>query len=127
MKKSIKKIVAMGMMAVLISSNAIAVSAQTKSGKVNEINFNAFSNLSKTAASSGTVNASPNLKAKVSSTYDYINLSDKKVTTVTRSNSGAATATLSFSTPKKCKSVSISSKHVASSGGDTWSGSTYES
>ena len=45
MKKSIKKIIAMGMMAVLISSNAIAVSAQTKSGRVNGINFNAFSNL----------------------------------------------------------------------------------
>ena len=42
MKKTIKKIVAMGMMAVLISSNAMAVSAQTKSGKVNGINFNAF-------------------------------------------------------------------------------------
>ena len=48
MKKSIKKIIAMGMMAVLISSNAIAVSAQTKSGRVNGINFNAFSNFSRT-------------------------------------------------------------------------------
>ena len=59
MKKSIKKIIAMGMMAVLISSNAIAVSAQTKSGRVNGINFNAFSNFSRTTASSGTVSSSP--------------------------------------------------------------------
>ena len=127
MKKSIKKIVAMGMMAVLISSNAMAVSAQTKSGKVNGINFNTFSNLSRTTASSGTVSSSPKLKAKVTSTYNYIDLKSYDTKTVTKSQNGAATATLSFSTPKKCKSVSISSKHVASSGGDTWSGSTYES
>ena len=78
MKKSIKKIVAMGMMAVLISSNAMAVSAQTKSGKVNGINFNAFSNLSRTTASSGTVSSSPKLKTKVTSTYVYVDKSEAK-------------------------------------------------
>ena len=46
---------------------------------------------------------------------------------VKRSQSGTAAATLSFSAPRKCKSVSISSNHMASSGGDTWSGSTFES
>ena len=127
MKKSIKKIVAMGMMAVLISSNAIAVSAQTKSAKVNGINFNVFSNFSLTMASSGTVSSSPNLKAKVTSTYNYIDLKSYDTKTVTKSQNGTAAATLSFSAPKKCKGVGISSKHVASSGGDTWSGYTYES
>lgn len=127
MKKSIKKIVAMGMMAVLISSNAMAVSAQTKSGKVNGINFNTFSNLSRTTASSGTVSSSPKLKTKVTSTYVYVDLRDNDLITVKRSQSGTAAATLSFSAPKNCKGVSISSNHMASSGGDTWSGSTYES
>lgn len=97
------KIVAMGMMAVLISSNAMAVSAQTKSGKVNGINFNAFSNLSRTTASSGTVSSSPKLKTKVTSTYVYVDLRDNDLITVKRSQSGTAAATLSFSAPKTVK------------------------
>lgn len=113
-------------MSVMMISAVIPVSAESYSRSVNDIGFSVYTNIDTSRANAGTVSSSPSLKASVSATYSYVNTSTLAVGSNNNSATGTAAATLAFNAPTNCRSVRITAKHTASSGNETWTGTTSE-
>lgn len=113
-----------GAMVFFGGTGALMVSANTLKPTINGISFSAYSNISGSSASAGTVSTSSDLQVSVSSTYNYVNTNTLVAGTMQDSASRKAYATVSFQAPANCISVKIHSSHDASSGSETWSGTT---
>lgn len=114
-----------GVMIFFCGTGALRVSANTLTPTINNITFSAYSNIYATSGNAGTVGGSPNLQVSVSATYSYVNVDTLETGTMQDNKSDIIQrATVNFNAPANCRSVKINAYHTASSGTESWSGST---
>ena len=124
------KIIAMLLVAtVTVSLSGYAVKADSSTtGTVGGEGVYAGSWATATAAGASTSGQNPysGISASVSSHYIAVIPQNGKIYEEDKSNSGTHSASVSFSAPNNYQTVSISSWHVASKNGETWTASTYQ-
>ncbi len=124
MKKALKFfLVFVTIFSVLIGGTVLSY-ASSMTRVINDIYFNAYSSISASNASVGTVSGSGNISVTASGVYSYINYNTLKVTTVTKSESDDPAIVVSFTAPSECRSVRVLGGHTAKSGTETWTGAT---
>ncbi len=124
------KIIAMLLVAtVTISLGGYAVeAASSATGTVDGEGVYAGSWATSTSAGASTSGQNPysGISASVSSHYIAVCPLTGQQFPQDKSNSGTHSASVTFSAPENCVTVSISSSHVASKNGQTWTTSTYQ-
>ena len=124
--KSFKKgILALGLTLGIIASFGGSAFAASTSGRVNGYTAYGYSSCSPMHSYSSTSFVAPNCNVAVSSVYNYVNT--KTLSTGTKSNSSSRrdySVSLYLFAPNNCRSVNVTSTHVASTGGQSWTGFT---
>lgn len=113
-------------MLAIVTLFGLSVSAMASSqlGEVNGHKFTATTSISEKNAFAGTLSSSPYIYATVNATYYYRDPFTGQSGNQIKSASGTAAASVSFSAQKDCYSDYVTGYHTASSGSETWSGST---
>ena len=121
MKKKWMAAVLAGMMFLAVG---MTVSAESLTRSIGGMSFTAYSSVYKGGADAGTVSDKSQLSMSVSATYGYVNTTTYVSGKSSDSANRSAAATVSFSAPNGCQSVGITASHSASTGSESWSGST---
>lgn len=120
----VKRIVAVMLAIVSLFGFSVSAMANSITRSVNGHSFTATTSISRSNAFAGTLSSSPEIYATVSATYYYWNEVTGQQGSTSQSSSGTAAASVSFSAQKDCYSDYVTGYHTASSGSETWSGST---
>ena len=125
--KSFKKgILALGLtLGIIASVGSASFAAYNTSGRINGYTVYGYSSCSPMHSYSSTSFVAPNCYVAVNTVYNYVNT--KTLSTGTKSNSSSRnnySVSLTLYAPNNCLSVNESSTHVASTGGQSWTGFT---
>lgn len=126
--KSFKKgILALGLTLGIIASVGGGAFAASSSGRINGYTVYGYSHCSPMHSYASTSFVAPNCYVAVNTIYNYVNT--KTLSTGTKSSSSSRnnySVSLTLYAPNNCLSVNESSTHVASTGGQSWTGFTNE-
>lgn len=119
-----KKWMAVALAGVMFMASGMAVSAESITRSIGGMSFTAYSSIYAKGADAGTVSDKHQLSMSVNATYGYVNTKTYVGGSSSKSASGSAAAVVPFSAPSDCQSVGITASHSASTGSESWSGST---
>ena len=128
MNKFTKSILALGLaLSIIVGVGGTSVFAASRKCEthafINDCYITAVSNLSETSAGANT-SASIRANVSVTSTYIYMNVSDLSTHSITKRSTNSKSATVTFSSTKNCRSISIRSTHTAQAYSQYWSATT---
>ena len=123
MNKFTKGILSLGLALSIIVGGAATAFADSKSGSINGYYTTGSSYVTYNSGSAGTSFGS-NGSVAVNSTYSYVNVNTLATGSTSRNNGHYKYASVSFSAPKNCRSVKVSSSHSVTAYGQSWSTTT---
>ena len=128
MKSFKKSVLALGLAAAVIAAigGANVFAAQTQTATVGGYGVYCKSDIKYRTATAFTEYGSYADTLSVESRYNYCNTTTGKGGSKSNGTGHYKRASLSFSAPTGCKSVSISSTHRVSAGGQNWHASTFD-